>query len=249
MAFKYEFYDIRREVYNRGEEGKLSAVTPIPYSRLLVVEKIKSLLKNGKNVLIIGERGSGKSFLIKLLSTEVIPFPNLKRILSKVSTGKSISELVENLSSGVIFIDDIDYLSKKSFRVLEEISKKVQIVATSRKELRKDIFKIVKLKPLSKFESFSMARRYLKNKDKNTWVKISNKSMGNIGNIIKLCEDPKEKIFVRKLDIFPLKYVPIIASLFLILKYHYYIHSIYQAGYLFGMIGWSFLIFYKLLKL
>ena len=249
MAFECELYSIRGEVYNRREEREVSFVDPIPYSRLFVVEKIKSLLKEGKNVLIVGEKGSGKSFLIRKLSNEVIPFPTLKRILKKVSEGKTIGELVENLEGGVIFIDDIDYLSKRNFRILEEVSKKVQIVATSRRELRKDIFKIVKLKPLSNFESFSMAKRYLKNKDKNTWIKIANKSMGNIGNIIKLCKDPKEKVFVRKVDIFPLKYIPIIAFFLLILKYHSYINNVYQLGYLFGMVGWSFLIIYRILKL
>ena len=249
MAFEYEFYDFRRKVYNWRKEGKVSFVDPIPYSRLLVIEKIKSLLKKGKNILIVGEKGSGKSFIIKQLSNEVIPFPTMKRILSKVSKGKSISELVENLRSGIIYIDDIDYLSIKSFRILEEISKKVQIVATSRKELRKDIFKIVRLKPINKFEAFAMAKRYLKNKNRNVWIEISNKSMGNIGNIIKLCKDPKEKVFIRKIDIFPLKYVPIVAFFLLILKYHYYINNIYQLGYLFGMVGWSFLIVYRILKL
>ena len=248
MAFEYEFYSLRREVYNWGKEREIFTDSIIPYSRLLVIEKVKSLLKEGNNVLIVGEKGSGKSFLIKRLSKEVIPFPTLKRILSKVSEGRTISELVENLRDGIIFIDDIDYLPKKNFRVLEEVSKKVQIVATSRKELRKDIFKIVRLKPLSRFESFAFARRCLRNENKNLWIKISNRSMGNIGNIVKLCKDPNGKVFVRKFD-FKLKYLPILIGILFLMKYHYYIKNVYEFGYLFGMIGWLFLIIYRILKL
>ncbi len=250
MAFKGKLRSVWRKVHNGREERKvLYDVDPIPYSRLLLLERIRNLIESGRNVLIVGEKGSGKSFLIRRLSKEVISFPSLKRILSKISRGKTISELVDNLNSGIVFIDDIDYLNRKGFRVIEEISKKVIIVATSRKELRKDIFKIVRIERLSEFEAYSIARRYLIDDNEEIWEEIAMKSEGNIGRLIHLCNFPKDRGFIRRRELIPPKYLPIIAFLFLVLKYHYYFHSIYQVGYLFGMFGWLMLIIYRIFKL
>ncbi len=191
----------------------------------------------------MGEAGSGKSYLIRKLSNEVIEYPTWKRIVKKVGKGTTIPEMLEN-AKGIVFIDNIDQLN--NFKYLKELSKKVQIVATAKKEIRKDIFKIHRIKKLNKFEAYAFARRCGKSKEEAR--KIAEMSGGNFEHLIKLINGETTRPYFRRINLLPSEAIPILAFAFLILRYHEYIHSAFELGYLFAMFGYSLLAIEKIKK-
>ena len=215
----------------------------IPASRLQLIEDIKLDIRNGKNVLIIGEAGSGKTYIIKKLSKNVVEYPTWKRILKKVGKGSTISEMLEN-AKGMVFIDNIDELN--NLKYLKELSKKVQIVATAKKEIKKDIFKIHKIKKLSNFEAYAFARR--RGKSKKEAKKIAEMCGGNFEHLVKLINSETQRPYFRKVNLLPNEAIPIVAFALIVLKYHSYIHSAFELGYLFATFGYSLLIIEKIRK-
>ena len=215
----------------------------IPASRLQLIEDIKLDIRNGKNVLIVGEAGSGKTYIIKKLSKNVVEYPTWKRILKKVGKGSTISEMLEN-AKGIVFIDNIDELN--NLKYLKELSKKVQIVATAKKEIRKDIFKIHKIKKLSNFEAYAFARRHGKSKEEAR--KIAEMCGGNFEHLVKLINGETQRPYFRKVNLLPNEAIPIVAFALIVLKYHSYIHSAFKLGYLFATFGYSLLIIEKIRK-
>ena len=241
LSNSYAVCDFRENCNRIKERVKDNISNIIPASRLQLIEDIKRDIKSGKSILIVGEHGSGKSFVINKLSKNVVRYPTMKRILKQVSKGNTINDMLEN-AKGQVFVDDIDRIK---LNYIFDLSKRVQIIATSTKEINFG-FKIYKLKPISKFESYAMARRA--GYDKKTAKKIARMSEGNIGHLIKLINCETNRPYFRKINLLPPELLPVIGMGLLVLKYNSYIHSAFELGYLFAMSGYSILIFDRIIK-
>ena len=72
-----DFRENRNGVKNRT---KVNISNIIPASRLQLIEDIKHDIKSGKSILIVGEHGSGKSFVLRKISKNAVRYPTMKRI-------------------------------------------------------------------------------------------------------------------------------------------------------------------------
>lgn len=114
-------------------------------------------INDGEFVYITGTTGSGKSTLIKLLDTEIVPTKGTV-IVGKTNVGKLKYSKVPlyRRTIGVVF-QEYKLLPKKT--VFENVAFALEVVDTPRKELRRRVREVLKLVGLS--EKYSSLPGYI----------------------------------------------------------------------------------------
>lgn len=170
----------------------------------------------------------------------------------------------------ILLIDDIN-LRKPGINVLKKLKKSgLIIIAAGNKEF--DIFdEVIKLKPLSKGKSIEIAERILKQKfqkvPEGLLRDIAEISNGMPGTIVKICRDivrgyelgevslNRESIVSflhrfkkRKSFSFPFYILISIAYMCLVARYIFYVKHQFNTGYIFAIVGYVILSFYRILR-
>lgn len=248
--------------------------------------KIINLIKYGKSVLITGEEGMGKTTLLKMISlyyknsifVDSGPPGYILKSIAKffnIKPPKTNAELLslcinELQKTGTVLLIDNINLRKEGLIILSKL-KEYGLVIVASGYKKADIFdETIRLKPLSKGESISLAEKILKQKfqkiPERLLMDIAEISRGIPGNIVKICRDiirayelgevslNRESIVSflsrfkkKKLFSFPFYILISLAYACLVIRYIFYAKHLFNLGYIFAVIGYIILASYKIL--
>lgn len=104
------------------------------------LDKVKNLVEHGVSVNIYGERGIGKTTILKMLPGYYFPSPRLtKNQLQRMfNSNGTINEMLQKLleqERTIIKIDDCDNLTKNQARLVNCLSKKHSLILASEQPL------------------------------------------------------------------------------------------------------------------
>ncbi len=189
------------------------------------LEKIEEILKMKRSLLILGQKGIGKTTILRYIAENfngcyvehfsvkqaLISLLNHFKLPTKRSprymTTKELFDLLDSFlkrDEVILLIDDIDTISKSSGKILGLLEDYgVVIVGASEKKVWKFRFReTLELKYLSREESKELAKKFLKKKSSDLVLDlVATKSMGVPGKIKEICKD--YKIAFENFDVNP----------------------------------------------
>ncbi len=117
-------------------------------------------------IAIIGAKGIGKTTLIKKFREMAEKDRLITAIYYTGYTGKKNQVTADNENAGMLFIEDVDKNPDvlENLEKLEKTNKTIVVSSTSEKWINKDIFQIMKLRPLNDFEIKEFVEEKLKDK-------------------------------------------------------------------------------------
>jgi hypothetical protein len=146
---------------------------------------IKSGIKRERNLLVLGDLGLGKSWLLKqsqgLYFEPCTSAQLLKKICKnlRLKPKKNIDANLKKLRSRkiVLLLDDFNHFTLQTRRIIARLN--ATVIATSEKRVRYAFHEVLKLKPLRFKESKALVRKILRTKNKLVINLIANVSGGS----------------------------------------------------------------------
>jgi hypothetical protein len=180
-------------------------------NRINEFELIKKSIANRKSIILLGQKGIGKTYLLKSIELNFkacyIEHLTVKNILEKIAANlkvnsrislrylniEELSELVMPIlkkRNKVILLDNCESISKPVARLLEKISEYSAIIAAAERKPWSFRFREeLNLIPLDRNSSKELATKLINLKDNFILDLIATKSLGNPGKICEICRD------------------------------------------------------------